>query len=264
MTSVLAVVAGAIVLHVTGLIDDRRPLGPWLKFAIQFLVAGVIVCVFDIRAGEMFGPVASIAMTIFWLVLIINAFNFLDNIDGLSAGVAAIAAAILAAAAMRNGQIFVPVVAWMLVGTMLGFLAFNFAPASIFMGDAGSMVIGYFLGILTVLTTYMVYDPATGVAPYAVLTPAIVLAVPLYDVASVVSVRIRAGSSPFRGDRRHFSHRLMQRGMTPRSAVLTIYLATAATSLAALQLPHADWPTACCVGVQTLCVVLIIAILEQK
>jgi UDP-GlcNAc:undecaprenyl-phosphate GlcNAc-1-phosphate transferase len=263
MTSVLAVVAGAIVLHVTGLIDDRRALGPWTKFAIQFVVAGVLVGVFGIRAGEMLGTAVSIGLTVFWLVLIINAFNFLDNMDGLSAGVAAIAAAILAAAAMRNGQVFVPVVAWILVGTLGGFLVFNFSPASIFMGDAGSMVIGYFLAVLTVLTTYAQYDPAQSPPPYAVLTPAIVLAVPLYDVISVVTVRLRAGHSPFRGDRRHFSHRLTQRGMRPRSAVLTIYLATAATSLAALLLPGATWASAACIGVQTLCVVLIIAILEQ-
>ncbi len=264
MTSVLAVVGGAVVLHVTGLIDDRHALGPWTKFAIQFLVAGMLVGVFEIRAGEMFGAGVSIALTVFWLVLIINAFNFLDNMDGLSAGVAAIAAAILAAAAMRNGQIFVPVVAWILVGTLLGFLVFNFTPASIFMGDAGSMVVGYFLAVLTVLTTYTYYDPGTSLPPYAVMTPAVVLAVPLYDVISVVVVRVRAGHSPFRGDRRHFSHRLTQRGMSPRSAVLTIYLATAATSLAALLLPDANWATAACVGVQTLCVVLIIAILEQN
>jgi len=122
--------------------------------------------------------------------------------------------------------------------------------------------VGYFLGVLTVLTTY--YDPDKALSPYGVLAPGVVLAVPLYDVASVVWVRIRAGDSPFHGDRRHFSHRLIRRGMSPRAAVLTIYLATAATSLAAMLLPHADWPTACMILVQTLCVVLMIAVLERE
>ena len=262
LLDVLAIVAGAVVLHVTGLIDDRRPLGPMPKLVVQVLVAVGLVWGFDIRAVEFLGPAPSIVLTVLWLVLIINAFNFLDNTDGLSAGVAAIVAAILAAAAMMSGQVFVPAIAWVLVGSLLGFLLFNFSPASIFMGDAGSMVVGYFLGVLTVLTTY--YDPDKALSPYGVLAPGVVLAVPLYDVASVVWVRIRAGDSPFHGDRRHFSHRLIRRGMSPRAAVLTIYLATAATSLAAMLLPHADWPTACMILVQTLCVVLMIAVLERE
>ena len=243
LPGVLAVVIGAVVLHVLGLIDDRRALGAVPKFAVQFVVAGVLVWGFDIRAAEFLGDALSIVLSVLWIVLIINAFNFLDNMDGLSAGVAIITGTILAAAAMRSGQVFVPIAAAVLVGTLLGFLVFNFSPASIFMGDAGSMVVGYFLAVLTVLTTY--YDPEQALSPYGVLVPVVVLAVPLYDVASVVAVRVRAGANPFRADRCHFSHRLTRRGMSPRAAVLTIYLATAATSLAALLLPRADWPTAC-------------------
>jgi len=94
--------------------------------------------------------------------------------------------------------------------------------------------------------------------------PLVVLAVPLYDVVSVCVYRLRAGVSPFRGDRRHFSHRLVARGMTTRAAVLTIYLATAATSLSAILLPRADWWTAGLIFAQAVCVVLIIAILEWR
>jgi UDP-GlcNAc:undecaprenyl-phosphate GlcNAc-1-phosphate transferase len=264
LPNVLALVGGALVLHIVGWADDRRPMGPGVKFLVQFLVAAVLVVGFGMRVAEFLGAPLAIGLSILWIVLIINAFNFLDNMDGLNAGVAAISAAILASAAMRNGQVFVPTVAWALVGTLLGFLVFNFSPASIFMGDAGSLVVGYFLAMLSVLTTYQEYDPARGVVPYGVLMPVVVLAVPLYDVISVVIVRLRAGDSPFRGDRRHFSHRLTRRGMTPRAAVLTIYLATMATSLAALQLPGATWLTALLVLTQTLCVVLIIAILEGR
>jgi UDP-GlcNAc:undecaprenyl-phosphate GlcNAc-1-phosphate transferase len=261
LPDVFAVASGAIVLHILGLIDDRRPLGPGIKFLVQFAVAFALVWGFEIRANEWLGPAGSIALTVLWIVLVVNAFNFLDNMDGLSAGVGAIACAILAAAAFRNGQMFVPVAALLLAGTLLGFLVFNFSPASIFMGDSGSMVVGYFLAVLTVLTTF--YDPDRALTPYGVLVPLVVLSVPLYDVFSVCWARIRAGASPFRGDQRHFSHRLRQRGMSVRAAVLTIYLATAATSLPALLLPRAQRIEACILIAQTACVVLIVAVLEQ-
>jgi UDP-GlcNAc:undecaprenyl-phosphate GlcNAc-1-phosphate transferase len=181
--------------------------------------------------------------------------------DGLSAGVGAIAAAVFALTAANAGQVFVPVMAWVTAGALAGFLIFNFSPASIFMGDAGSLVIGYTLSVLTILTTY--YDPGAGRLPLGVLVPLVVLAVPLYDVISVVVRRMRIGQSPFRGDRRHFSHRLVSRGMTPAGAVLTIYLATAATALPAIVLPRLRWLEAVLLLLQCLCVVLMIAVLER-
>jgi UDP-GlcNAc:undecaprenyl-phosphate GlcNAc-1-phosphate transferase len=251
---------GAFVLHVVGLVDDFKPLGPGIKFAVQFAVAFALAVFGKIRAGEALGAAPAVLITALWFVVIINAFNFLDNMDGLSAGVGALVAAFLAIAAAGSGQIFVPALAWVVVGALLGFLVFNFSPATIFMGDAGSLVIGYFLALLTVLATY--YDPDQQLEPMGVLVPPVVLAVPLYDVASVI--RLRAGDSPFRGDRRHFSHRLVRSGMTPRAAVLTIYLATAATSVSAIFLPHLDWPHGLLMVGQCVCVVLIIAILESR
>ena len=261
LPEVLAIVAGALVLHVLGLVDDVRVLGFLPKLVVQLVVAVVLVWPFGIRAGEALGAPASIVLSVLWIVLITNAFNFLDNMDGLSAGVAAIAGAIFAASALRTGQVFVPALTLVFVGTMAGFLVFNFSPASIFMGDAGSMVVGYLMAVLTVLTTY--YHPEQDLQPTGVLVPLVVLAVPLYDVVSVSWHRIRAGHSPFRGDRRHFSHRLVQKGMSPRASVLTIYLATAATGLSAVLLPAADRVTAALAFAQCLCVVLIIAILEH-
>lgn len=260
MPSALAILAGAIVLHVLGLVDDIRPLGPGVKMAAMAAVALALTAGFGVRAMDVLGPVPSVVLTALWIVGITNAFNFLDNMDGLSAGVAAIAASFLAGTGLLSGQLFVPALALLLVGALLGFLLFNFPPASIFMGDSGSLVVGYFLAVLTILTSY--YNPAHQTSPVGVLTPLLVLAVPLYDVASVVVVRLRAGASPFRGDRRHFSHRLVRRGLKPRSAVLTIYLATAATGCSSLLLPLCSWPLAVVVGAQCACIVLIIAILE--
>jgi len=257
----LSILGGGLVLHVVGLVDDFRPLGPAVKFSAQFAVAFAVVLGLDLRLLTVLPTVASVGLTVLWIVLITNAFNFLDNMDGLAAGVAAIAAVIFAAAALLAGQLFVPLLALILAGALLGFLPFNFAPARIFMGDAGSMVVGYLLAVLTILTTF--YDPDRGLQPFGVLVPVVVLAVPLYDVASVCWHRLRAGDSVFRGDRRHFSHRLTRRGMSVPTAVLTIYLATATTAMSALILPRSDWPMACVVFAQCICVVLIIAILEH-
>ena len=258
---VVAIMAGAVVLHIVGLVDDRKALGPWPKLAAQFAVALFTAWPMGIRAIEVLPAPISIGITVLWIVLITNAFNFLDNMDGLSAGVAVIAAGIFAVASMSAGQIFVPVMAWVMVGGLLGFLVFNFSPATIFMGDSGSLVLGYLMSVLMILTTF--YDPAQNLTPLGVIVPVVVLAVPLYDVASVVLHRIRVGESPFRGDWRHFSHRLVRRGMTQHGAVLTIYLATAATGLPAIILPRVDWISASLLLVQCLCVVTMIAILEH-
>lgn len=257
---VLALIGGMLVLHIVGLFDDRRALGPAPKLIAQFTVALITAWPMGIRAAEFLPEPLSIALTVFWIVLITNAFNFLDNMDGLSAGVAAIAAAIFAVASMSAGQVFVPILAWVVVGGLLGFLWFNFSPATIFMGDAGSLVIGYLMSVLTILATY--YDASLKLSSIGVVMPLVVLAVPLYDVISVVIHRVREGESPFRGDHRHFSHRLIKKGMTPRGAVLTIYLATAATGLPAIALPRVDQPIAVLLLLQCLCVVIMIAVLE--
>lgn len=261
MPAVLGITGCALLLHIVGLIDDRRPLGPRAKFVAQLVAAIVTAGPLGIRAAEFLPVPLSVGLTVLWIVLMANAFNFLDNMDGLAAGVAAIACAIFAAASMQAGQVFVPVLCWLIVGSLGGFLLFNFSPATIFMGDAGSMVIGYLLGAVTILTTF--YDPEQHTKPMGLLVPLVVLAVPLYDVTSVVVHRLRIGVSPFRGDQRHFSHRLVKRGLSKRGAVLTIYLATAATGLPAIALPLVDWALATILLVQCACVVGIIAILEH-
>jgi len=256
-----AILGVAAVIHALGLLDDRHPIRPAVKLAVEFAGAAVLVVGFDLRAAEFLGPVLSSLLTILWLVIVINAMNLLDNMDGLAAGVALIAAAVLAATGIGAGQIFVPVLCCILAGALVGFLPYNFPPASVFMGDAGSLLIGYLLAVLTVLTTY--YDPRLHMQPYGFFLPLVVLAVPLYDVATVLWHRRQAGAPLFSADRRHFSHRLVARGMRPRLAVLTIYLATAATALPAILLPRAPWPAAVVIFAQCLCILLIVAVLEH-
>jgi UDP-GlcNAc:undecaprenyl-phosphate GlcNAc-1-phosphate transferase len=259
----LAVVLGcATVLFVVGLWDDKKALGPLAKFGAQWGVAVAAAAFADIRA-EFFieSRIVTVAMSAFWIVLIMNAFNFLDNMDGASAGIAAIACAILLAAAALNSQIFVSGLAIVFVGTLLGFLVFNFPPASIFMGDAGSLVVGFFVALLTLRTTYYQQDHS---GPwYPVLMPLVVMAVPLYDLASVTLLRVRQGKSPFVGDTQHFSHRLRRHGLTDRQTVLMLYLATLCCGLGAAFLYQVNLTGAILIFVQTFLILAIIAIFES-
>jgi len=261
----LGILAGAAVLHVTGLLDDRRPLGPWTKLAVQSAVAVWAVLFCEVRVLRVAGPAVSCTVTVLWLVTITNAFNFLDNMDGLSAGVAAICAAALLAAAASLGQLFVSAWLCLLLGGLLGFLPFNFAPASCYMGDAGSLVVGFLLGVLSCLTTYVGVGADQDLTLYGLLAPVVVMAVPLYDTCSVIFLRLKAGKNPMSGDRRHFSHRLLRRGMGVRTAVLTVYLCTAGTAIAASLLSQASsWGAAVLIFAQTIIILMIIALLESS
>jgi len=249
-------------LVLLGLIDDKFHLGPWVKMMAQFVAAGFVVIFCDVRILTLIGPGLSIAASIFWLVLIMNSFNFLDNTDGLCAGVAAICAAALLGASLGMGQWFVSGWLCLVIGATLGFLVRNFPPAKIFMGDAGSLPVGFFLGVLSCLTTYLKLGPSGEI--YGWLVPLMALAIPIYDTTSVIFIRLREGRNPMVGDNRHFSHRLLQRGMSKRGTLLTIYLCTAGTAIAASVLPHTTGlaPAAMLFG-QTICILMIIAMLES-
>jgi UDP-GlcNAc:undecaprenyl-phosphate GlcNAc-1-phosphate transferase len=261
----LAVLAAMAVLHVMGLFDDRKALGPYSKLVVQLAVAGALVASFkSLRVLTAFGTVPSVVLTVLWITAITNAFNFLDNMDGLSAGVAAVCTTAFLAAALSIQQWFVAGSLALLLGALVGFLCFNFPPASIFMGDAGSLVVGFLLGVLTVRTTYLPRGEAFGAGWYAVFMPLIVLAVPLYDLVVVSLIRLSRGKSPFVGDTNHFSHRLVARGMSKRTAVLCIYLVTAATAIAAIILPHAGSSfAALLIFAQTVLILGVVALLEQ-
>lgn len=260
-TSLVWVAVGGFLLHVLGWLDDVRPLGAWQKLIPMAAVCLLAATLGDVRVVQAWSPAASIALTVVWMLVVINAFNFLDNMDGLSAGVASICLAALTGCGLLAGQVFVPLLGSAFCGAALGFLVYNLPPARIFMGDAGSLTLGYWTAILSVLTTY--YESGAGGPPYALAMPMIALAIPLYDFASVVLIRTREGRSPLQGDQRHFSHRLVSRGLTRGLAVLTICIATAATGLAATLLPGADLRETLTVLAVVGLVVSIIAILER-
>jgi UDP-GlcNAc:undecaprenyl-phosphate GlcNAc-1-phosphate transferase len=186
----------------------------------------------------------------------------LDNMDGLAASVGLIVAALFCGAELAVGSLFSPAVMLVVIGALAGFLVHNHSPARLFMGDAGSNFLGFLLGALTVAGTFTRDDPGKTYSPYGVLAPLLVMAVPLYDMTSVILIRLSEGRSPFQGDRRHFSHRLVARGLTPRQAVWTIDLVTLAGGAGALLLHRLDGAGACVVAAQTICLLGVVAILE--
>ena len=269
--------AALTIVHVMGVIDDRRPLGATFKLVVMLTVATGLTLATQTRLLSFLdawpgGSVVSILATVLWIVVVTNAINFIDNMDGLSGGVAAIAASCFLAATLVNGQWFIAVMLALLVGALLGFLVFNFprradGGGTVFMGDGGSLVVGLLLAFLTVRTTYI--HPATDAIPgsgawYAVLMPLVVLAVPLYDFASVVIIRLRQGRSPFVGDLQHLSHRLVRRGLSRRDAVITIYGLTGITSIGGIALGSLAPYQAVLVGVQTVLVLLVLALYEGR
>jgi UDP-GlcNAc:undecaprenyl-phosphate/decaprenyl-phosphate GlcNAc-1-phosphate transferase len=265
MPMALSFLLACFALHLMGLWDDRKAMGPYVKLAIQLgVAAGLVAYNRDLRAITAWGEAASFALTVLWITAVTNAFNFLDNMDGLSAGVACVCAVCFFVTAISIEQWFVAASLALLIGALLGFLCFNFPPASIFMGDSGSLVIGFILGVLTIRTQYLHTGEDFGAGWYAIFVPVIVLAVPLYDLVVVSLIRISRGRSPFKGDTNHFSHRLVARGMSKRTAVLCLYLLSAATGVGAIILPHAQSPfVATLIFVQTVLVLGVVALLEQ-
>lgn len=294
----IQLLASILLLHALGLIDDRRPLGPFLKLAVMALPAIWIVAWSDTRLltlldARVGGPWLSIAITVLWFLIVTNAMNFMDNMDGLSAGVGAIASACLLAVALMHGQWFIAACLAMLIGSLLGFLVFNFpwrlrpdggGGATIFMGDGGSIVLGFLLAFLTTRMTFVhkviekglpegappgatvseaFFSASTTASPwYGILVPLLILAVPLYDFASVTVLRISQGRSPFVGDQQHLSHRTVGRGVNKRTAVLVLYAFAAAMGLAAIPLPTLLPWQAILVGAQAAVLLLGLAFFE--
>jgi len=257
----IIILISAFILFALGLWDDKKHLGPLFKLVVQFVVAITAAGFADIRV-EFFieNKIITSAFSAIWIVLIINAFNFLDNMDGLAAGIAVIASCILFTAAAVSGQVFVGGLAVVFIGTLSGFLVFNFPPAKIFAGDAGSLVVGFFVALLTLRTTY--YHEAQPGPLYPVFMPALVMAVPLYDFISVILLRIMQGKSPFIGDTQHFSHRLKRHGLSDTQTVLTLYLATLCTGMGATFLYQVNLVGAILIFAQTFMILAIIAIFE--
>ena len=211
--------AGSIIL-ILGLIDDLGVLSPWVK------LAGQVVAVLTLMNSSIYIKLSflpswlAIGLSFLWLLAITNAFNIIDVMDGLAAGVAASAALILFLIAAVNGRGDYAVLLAALCGALIGFLRYNFEPARIYMGDAGSMFIGLMLGALAMNNSY------TRVNLVAALAPVVILGVPVFDMLFVMYVRRRRGLPVMLGSPDHFALRLRKWRLSTRQTVLGSYLAT--------------------------------------
>ncbi len=266
-SELLGVLGLATLIMLVGLADDRRALSWKPRLLAQFGLAAAYVAIWG--GVTLFPPFSNRlftgVVTVVWIVGLTNSFNFLDNMDGLAGSVGFLAALLFAAAQIAVGGLFVPAVLLVLAGALGGFLVHNWNPARLFMGDAGSNFVGFLLGVLTVTGTFarpFTEGGESGGSPFGVLVPLLVMAVPLYDTVSVIVIRLREGRSPFHPDRRHFSHRLVDRGLTPARAVGTIDLVTLAAGLGALLLHRLDAFGAGLIVTQTACLIGLVVILE--
>jgi UDP-GlcNAc:undecaprenyl-phosphate GlcNAc-1-phosphate transferase len=216
-----AIAFGALGMTLVGLLDDKIELRPAQKFAAQLLIAGLVAAA-GVRI-TLFVPsvVFSYGVTILWLLTVINAFNFMDNMNGLCGGLGAIAAGLFGFIAAYHGQYLVALLAFLTCGALVGFLPHNFPQARAFLGDSGSHLVGYLLAVIAILPHF---HSEKHPHPLAVLTPLLVLAVPLGDLAWVVILRTRMGKPFYVGDTNHLSHRLVRFGLSKTTAVLLIWL----------------------------------------
>lgn len=224
----LAIGAGASWLALIGLLDDRSGMNPRLKLAAQ-IVAALVLVLAGVGISLTRVAVLDALLTVIWVVAITNAVNFLDNMDGLAAGLTGIAAAFFFMLAAGEGQGLVASLAAAITGAALGFLIFNFNPASIFMGDMGSQVLGFLLAALAIKLRF---STPLSISTWAV--PILVLGLPIFDITLVTFTRLREGRSPAQAGKDHTSHRLAQMGLSTRWAVLTLYAVCIAFGSAAI------------------------------
>ena len=232
----LAILLGTgLVLAVMGLLDDLRGgISPWIRLLVE-IAAGALV--YSTGSGALLGGPGwvDLAVTVVWVVGITNAFNLLDNMDGLSAGVAAIAAAAFGLLAALNGEYLVAALAAGTAGCATGFLRHNFHPARIYMGDAGSLFLGYLLAVLGLKITLLGTPPLV-----AAFVPILVLGVPIFDTTLVTWQRLTHRRSPMQGGRDHSSHRLVWVGIPVPVAVCLLYAAGLCLAWLAVLLARLD------------------------
>ena len=240
-TEVRGILLGCIVIVATGALDDVISLKPWQKLLAQLVAAGIAVAhgvviqvmsnpnVFSPRESVLLGVLA-IPITLLWIVGITNSVNLIDGLDGLAVGVSTISCITILVVALLVAEPNVAIIVAALAGACIGFMPYNLNPAKIFMGDTGSLMLGYVLSTVSVLGLFKFYALVTFVVPV------LALAVPLSDTIFAFVRRIAHGQSPFAADRGHFHHKLMDLGLNQKQAVAILYAVSAVLGLAAVTL----------------------------
>ena len=238
--ALVGIIAGAAIIYATGLIDDLIDLSPGLKLLGQILAA-TVVALCGVRISFVMFPgngsvhdlgLLSIPLTIFFLVAFANIINLIDGLDGLAAGICAIAAITMLLLARSVNQTAAVILAALVIGSCLGFLRFNFHHASIFMGDEGALLLGYLLGIISMMGVMKT------TAAIALAVPLLIVAVPIFDTASAIVRRLRHGEAIEQADRQHIHHRLLGRGFSQRQTVIIIYIWSALLGVGAYAVSH--------------------------
>jgi len=232
----LGVFVGATLLFVVGLIDDKVHFTPYTKLFAQILAGGIAVLA-GIVLKLPLGTVLFIPLTLLWIVAITNAFNLLDNIDGLAAGIAAISAFMLFVTSYLFSHSTFGIFALVVFGACLGFLPYNFNPAKIFMGDSGSMFLGYLLAVISISESARFASNLLA----TILLPVFILSVPIFDTLFVMITRLLQKRSIFKGGRDHTSHHLVALGLSPRKTVLLFYTISIIFGLISVVSSRADW-----------------------
>ena len=227
----VVIATGAVAITLLGVLDDRHELKALPKFIGQILVAVAVASACKRITLFVHSEIFSYAITILWLLTVINAFNFMDNMNGLCAGVGAIGALLFAIIAAANHEYLVAITGFLMCGALAGFLPWNFPNARAFLGDAGSHLVGYLLAVMAILPHF--YNKQNP-HPLAVLAPLFVLAVPLLDLAQVSLLRTLNKKPFWIGDTNHLSHRLVRAGLSRTKAVLILWLTAVLIGLVAV------------------------------
>lgn len=222
------ILLGSALIVLLGAVDDKRKLGAWTKLLFQ-IVAAVIAVLHGVTIEMLRDPTSltesgflvlgalAVPVSIIWIVGITNSVNLIDGLDGLAAGVSVISSIAMFVVAMLSDEINVALVIAALIGGCLGFLPYNLNPAKIFMGDTGSLMLGYLLATISIVGMFKLY------AVFTFIVPVIALALPLFDTAFAIIRRLLNKQSPFCADRRHLHHKLLDIGFTQKQAVAVLY-----------------------------------------
>jgi UDP-GlcNAc:undecaprenyl-phosphate GlcNAc-1-phosphate transferase len=241
---VVSILAPATVIFLLGLYDDLFSVGPYVKFAVQ-IVAAVLIFFAGFRIFELpilfgnhsLGFAGSLGATLFWVLLITNAFNLVDGLDGLAAGSALFSTMTVVVISLMNGRMVIGLIGLALAGAILGFLRFNFNPATIFLGDCGSLFVGF---VLSVLALAGAGKSSTAVA---VAIPVVSFGLPILETCISVLRRFLSGQPLFAPDRHHIHHKLLERGLTQRQVVVILYGVSAIFGLLSALLLYPGGPT---------------------
>lgn len=253
---------GGTLIVALGLVDDYTNLPAKVKLVGQIVAAAVLVIGFDVRIDFITDPFGdylflewlAIPATLFWIVGLTNTVNLIDGLDGLAAGVATIASVTIFLVALQQGIMFVAVFTAAIAGAALGFLYYNFNPARIFMGDSGSMFLGYMLAGISVI------GAVKSAATIALIVPILALGLPILDTTFAIVRRYRGGVPIFKPDKGHLHHRLLDLGFTQRQAVLLMYVISALLGLSAVALTEVSGQFA----ILIVCVVVAVVLLGAK